>query len=434
MKRQLSFGQALATVIGSVIGAGVFFKIGTITEQTGSASLTLLVWVLAGFISICSGLTVAELASSLQIDGAIQYLSYTYGKVWGFLFGWAQMIIYFPAQIGALAAIFGIQIIALFGLPAHLANWFSVGVIILLLLLNLLGTKLSGRMQSIVTIIKLIPLALIVIFGLFNPHKVSLTWMPLVGASSKPLGQAISSGLLSALFAFEGWIIVTNLASEIKNPKKNLSAAIIAGLSIITLIYLAITTTFLTTLPFHEIVGNQNTAFYASLKLFGPIGGKLVTIGILVSVYGAANGFLLTGMRVPYILAQDNLLPFSTKLSKTNSQTGVPVFSALLEAIICIIMILLGSFNLLSDIEVFVMWSFTIMISFAVIVLRRREPELKRPFKVPLYPVIPIISVLGGIFIVISTFFNQFYLSLVGTGLTLLGLPIYFYHNKKKPH
>lgn len=114
MKRQISFGQALATVVGSVIGAGVFFKIGTITAQTGSTSMTLFVWILAGIISIASGLTISEIAASLKINGAIKYLDYTYGRVWGFLFGWAQMIVYFPAQIGALSSIFGVQFVSLF--------------------------------------------------------------------------------------------------------------------------------------------------------------------------------------------------------------------------------------------------------------------------------------------------------------------------------
>ena len=431
MKRQISFGQALATVVGSVIGAGVFFKIGTITAQTGSSSITLFVWILAGLISIASGLTISEIAASLKINGAIKYLDYTYGRVWGFLFGWAQMIVYFPAQIGALSSIFGVQFVSLFGLKNQYANLIAIGLVIFLLGINLIGTKFSSKMQSVITILKIIPIALIIVWGLFNQNKISAPIIPLTVGAGKAFPTAISQGLLSALFAFEGWIVVTNLANEVKNPEKDLSRPIIFGLSAITLIYVLINYTFLTVLPIHELANNNNAAFEASMKLFGQMGGKIITIGILISIYGAVNAFMLTGMRTPYILAQDNLLPFSSKIGKANIHTGVPVIGALIVDAIAIIMILLSNFTVLTDMLVFVMWTFNTMLSVAVVILRKRELELKRPFKVPWYPLIPIISILGGIFIVVSTIINQFILSTIGIILTLLGLPIYYYMQKR---
>ena len=431
MKRQISFGQALATVIGSVIGAGVFFKIGTITAQTGSSSTTIFVWILAGIISIASGLTISEIAASLKINGAIKYLDYTYGRVWGFLFGWAQMIVYFPAQIGALSSIFGVQFVSLFGINAKYANLIAIFLVLFLLAINLIGTKFSSKMQSVITILKVIPIVLIIIWGFFNQNKIAAPIFPLTVGNNISFPNAISQGLLSALFAFEGWIVVTNLANEVKNPEKDISRAIILGLSAITLIYVLINYTFLTVLPIHDLVNNNNAAFEASMKLFGQFGGKLVTIGILISVYGAVNAFMLTGMRTPYILAQDNLLPFSNKIGKANIHTGVPVMGALIVDAIAIVMILLGNFTVLTDMLVFVMWTFNTMLAIAVIILRKREPELRRPFKVPWYPIIPIISILGGIFIVVSTIINQFILSIIGIGLTLLGLPIYFYMQKQ---
>ncbi|KXI20825.1 putative serine/threonine exchanger SteT [Lactobacillus crispatus] len=431
MKRQISFGQALATVVGSVIGAGVFFKIGTITAQTGSTSMTLFVWILAGIISIASGLTISEIAASLKINGAIKYLDYTYGRVWGFLFGWAQMIVYFPAQIGALSSIFGVQFVSLFGIKARYSNLIAILLVLFLLGINLIGTKFSSKMQSVITILKIIPIALIIILGLFNPAKIPAPIIPLTVGTGHSFPTAISQGLLSALFAFEGWIVVTNLANEVKNPEKDLSRAIILGLSAITLIYVLINYTFMTVLPIDQLTNNNNAAFQASMKLFGQFGGKLVTVGILISVYGAVNAFMLTGMRTPYILAQDNLLPFSNKIGKANIHTGVPVVGVFIVDAIAIVMILLGNFTVLTDMLVFVMWTFNTMLSVAVIILRKREPELKRPFKVPWYPIIPIISVIGGIFIVVSTIINQFVLSIIGIGLTLLGLPTYYYMQKK---
>lgn len=431
MKRQISFGQALATVVGTVIGGGVFFKIGSISHETGTPSLTLFVWILAGIVSIASGLTVSEIAAALPVTGgSIKYIEYTYGKVWGFLFGWAQMLVYFPANIAALSVVFGQQFAVLFGFPTKYAILIALLLALFLMSLNFISTKFSTRMQSAMTILKAIPIALIVIFGLFNPAKISVNLLPLSSGHNVSFWAGLSGGLLAALFAYDGWINVTNLAGEVKEPEKNLSRAIIIGLSAITLIYVLVNYAFLTAIPFKEIIGNQNTAYLASLKLFGSLGGKLITIGILISVYGAINGFMLTGMRIPYTLAKDKMLPFSNKIGRTNINTGVPTISALIILTVSLIMIFLGTFDLLTNMLVFVMWTFTTLISIAVVILRYREPKLDRPYVVPWYPIIPIISIGGGLFIVISTVINEFGLSITGIGLTALGLPVYYYMKK----
>ena len=431
LKRQISFGQALATVVGTVIGGGVFFKIGSISHETGTPSLTLFVWILAGIVSIASGLTVSEIGAALPgSGGSIKYSEYTYGKVWGFLFGWAQMLVYFPANIAALSVVFGQQFAVLFGFPTKYATLIALLLALFLMSLNFISTKFSTRMQSAMTILKAIPIALIVIFGLFNPAKISVNLLPLSSGHNVSFWAGLSGGLLAALFAYDGWINVTNLAGEVKEPEKNLSRAIIIGLSAITLIYVLVNYAFLTAIPFKEIIGNQNTAYLASLKLFGSLGGKLITIGILISVYGAINGFMLTGMRIPYTLAKDKMLPFSNKIGRTNINTGVPTISALIILTVSLIMIFLGTFDLLTNMLVFVMWTFTTLISIAVVVLRYREPKLDRPYVVPWYPIIPIISIGGGLFIVISTVINEFWLSITGIGLTALGLPVYYYMKK----
>lgn len=435
MERKISFTQALSTVVGTVIGAGVFFKIGAITQQTGDASLTLFVWLLAGIISIASGLTVSEIAAALPVTGgSIHYIKYTYNDAWGFLFGWAQMVIYYPAIISALSVIFGQQLTTLLGISPSYTNLIAVLLVIFLMLPNFISNNFSSKLQSVLTFLKIIPIALIILFGLFNKNKINFNIFPIQTGPGKSFTTALSSGLLSALFAYDGWITVTNLAGEIKNPEKNLSRAIIIGLSISTIIFLLINYTFLTVLPFNEITGNQNTAYLASIKLFGNFGGKLITIGILLSIYGAVNASILTGIRIPYTLALDKKLPFHKSISKLSIHTGVPVISALIILFISITMILLGSFNILSNMLIFVMWTFSTLISIAVIILRFREPELTRPYKVPLYPIIPLISIFGGLFIIISTIINQFFLSITGIGITLLGLSIYYYvqHNNKK--
>lgn len=433
LTRNISLFQAIMTVVGTVIGAGVFFKISIITAQTGSTSLTIFVWVLAGLISIASGLTVSELATALPVTGGpIKYIEYTYGPLLGFLFGWAQMLIYFPATIAALSIIFGTQLATLMGWSTTFVIPTAIGLAIFLTIINLIGTKFSSRMQSIISVIKIIPLVLIVIFGLFNSHKLSVSLWPVSAGLGKSTATSISSALLSAMFAFDGWLNVTNLAGEIKNPTKNLPRAIITGLGIITLVYVLVNYTFMSALPLNKLMNNDNAAFMSAIQIFGDFGGKLITVGILISVFGAVNGYLLTGMRIPYTLALDGHLPFSKTISQLNRSTGVPVFAALILLVVSILLMFVGSFNLLTDMLIFVMWVFSTLISLSVLILRHKEPELERPYKVLFYPIVPIISILGGLFIIISTLFNQTLLALAGVLITLTGVPVYFYQKNKK--
>lgn len=435
LKREINFFQALMTVIGTVIGAGVFFKISSITAQTGSTSATIFVWILAGVISITSGLTVSELATAMPVTGGpTKYIEYTYGKPMGFLFGWAQMLIYFPANVAALSIIFATQFTVLFNISAAYITLIAVILAIFLTLMNFFGTKFSSHMQTVISVIKVIPIILIILFGLFNTNKIDLNLWPITTGPGKNFFSGISGALLSAMFAYDGWINVTNLAGEVKHPEKNLPRAIIIGLGVITLIYVLVNYTFMSVSPLHTLVNNPSAAFDSSIRLFGPIGGKIITIGIMLSVYGAVNGYIMTGMRVPYTLARDNLIPFSKSIAKLNVNTGVPIFSALVILLLSIIMMFLGTFDLLTDMLVFVMWGFTTLISIAVFVLRKREPDLERPYKVLLYPIIPIISIIGGLFIVGSTLINQFWLSLVGIGITLVGLPVYYLYQKRHPN
>lgn len=192
----------------------------------------------------------------------------------------------------------------------------------------------------------------------------------------------------------------------------------------ITIIYLLINATFLYTLPIDELKGNLSAATDASEILLGAMGGKLVTIGILISVYGALNGYTMTGMRLPYAMAEKNVLPFKESFMKVTN-AGIPWFSGLVQVIIGVVMITLGAFDSITNMLVFVIWAFYVMAFYAVFVLRKRERELERPYKVPLYPVIPAIAIIAGVFVMINTLFTQPVLAIVGIIITLLGIPIY---------
>lgn len=432
LKREISLSGALSTVMGTVIGAGVFFKAAAVASHTQSAGLALFAWLLAGFLTICGGLTVAELATAIpKTGGAIQYIEATYGKLPAFLLGWAQTIIYFPANIAALSIIFATQLTNLFHLSPKTLIPIAIITAISITGINLLGTRVASRVQSVTLFIKLLPIFAIVLFGLLTPGEVSISLVNLEIGGDKTWLAGFSGALLATLFAYDGWLNVGNVAGEMKNPVKDLPKAIILGLSFVTLIYWAINFVFFKLLPVEQIAGNLNAASEAAGVLFGTIGGKVVTIGILISVYGALNGYTMTGIRVPYALALQTNLRFSPALTKLTRRTYVPLLPAFIQLVIGCGMILIGSFDLLTDMLIFVMWFFSLLIFLAVFILRKKEPELARPYKVPFYPVTPLIAIIGGLFILIMTAITQPILVLSGIGLTLLGIPVYYFGQKK---
>jgi len=234
------------------------------------------------------------------------------------------------------------------------------------------------------------------------------------------------------MYAYDGWIAVGNIAGEMKNPRRDLPRAIFLGLGLVMIIYLLINTAYLMTMPMEQISGNQKAASEIAVLLFGGVGGKIITIGILISVYGTLNGYTMTGIRVPYAMAIKDQIPFKNTWTKLN-KFAIPHYSAFLLLGIAIIMIFTGQFDTLTDFLLFTIWFFFVATFIAVFILRKKEPSLVRPYKVPLYPLVPIIAIIGGGYILVSTLIAQFTLAMGGVLLTLIGL-LFFkdFHKKLK--
>ncbi len=433
LNRTMTLLPAVSTVMGTVIGAGVFFKASSVASATGSTSMSIFVWILGGLISLAAGLTGAELAAALpQTGGMLVYIERAYGKLPSYLLGWAQIIVYFPASVAAKGVIFGTQVANLFHLSTNAIIPAGVLAVASVFLINLLGSKVAGQFQSITLFFKLIPLALIVIFGLLQPGGVDVSLFPVTpGAHTGGWATAIGGGLLATMYAYDGWIHVGNIAGEMKNPSRDLPRAITGGLLGIMVIYVLVNFVYLHSLPFGEIAGNENTSMDVASHIFGGFGGKLITIGILVSIYGTLNGYTMTGMRLPYAMALENELPFSKQLRQLN-RFQIPYVAGIFQLVLAIALMFVGGFDTLTDMLIFVIWLFYTLVFVAVIKLRITEPDLPRPYKVPLYPVVPIIGILGGLFIIVMTLISEFQLAVIGLLLTLAGLPLYFYMQKRK--
>ena len=431
LKKTIGFTAAFSTVAGTVIGSGVFFKAPAVTAATGSVSLSMLAWLLGGLITICAGLTGAELAAAFpETGGLTRYIEHSYGELWGFLAGWAQSIIYFPANVAALAVLFGTQTVNLLGLSN---NWIIlIGMIaaISIALLNFVSAKIGGWVQSVTFIVKLIPLAAIILLGFMHDGSTTCSLIPVVAGPHHAFWTSLGNALLATMFAYDGWIHVGNIAGEMKDPKKDLPKAIALGLTIIMIVYLLVNAVFFWVLPINHISGNLNAASLAADHIFGGLGGKIITTGILISVYGTLNGYTMTGMRIPYIMGRQGKLPFSNIFSKL-TKSGVPYGAGLVQYVIAVLMMLSGSFDQITNMLIFVIWVFYCMAFIAVMFLRKTQPNLKRPYKVPLFPWIPLIALIGGIFILVNTLFTQFITTIVGVFATLIGIPFYYYLKNK---
>lgn len=428
LKKDLDMLAATALVVGMVIGSGIFMKPGKVIAAAGDSTMALAAWVLGGIITIAAGLTIAELGAQIPKTGGLYaYLDEVYGKMWGYLFGWVQTLIYGPATTGALGLYFASLLLPFFSLPDTWKLPVAIGTVAFLAGVSALGTKYGGFIQTVSTAAKLVPIVLIAVFGLWKGNEQILA-MPSGAAETAGMGAAV----LATLWAYDGWINVSFVAGEMKNPAKGLPRSIIVGLSIVMVAYLLVNMAVLHVLPASDIVLLSNRAAgTAAGVLFGGVGGKLISIGILISIFGALNGYILTGARVPYAMAQNGLLPGARVLGKVHTKSGAPANALLLGVILSAILMTLGDPDRLTDMAMFIVWVFYILAFVAVFVLRKRYPEATRPYRVPGYPIVPLIAILGSVYIAFSMLVNNPGDAMYALGITLAGIPMYMIIKKK---
>ena len=425
LQKNLGLAAALSTVIGMVIGGGVFFKPQAVYTLTGGApGLGMLAWVLAGILTITAGLTAAEVSAAIpKTGGMMVYIEEIYGKKLGMLTGWMQSVLFFPATIAAIGVMFGSQTCLLLGLNENLTVPITIATLLFISILNTFGSKTSGMIQTVSTIAKLVPLAIIIIFGFIKGGGNNPITTPMVAEGLSPM-SVIGQVLIAILFAYDGWINVGALAGEMKNPGKDLPKAIVGGLSITMAVYIAINLAYLWVLPANEIAQFANPASAVATVIFGDMGGKVVTVGILISVFGCINGYLLTGPRVLYTLGQQKSIPGYKAIGALN-KNDVPANATLIMGVLASLYALSGQFNL----SMFAVWSFYVLTFIGVMILRKKQPELHRPYKVPMYPIIPLIAIAGGLFVVLNQLLfagmTNTLVSLGGVVVTLIGLPLY---------
>lgn len=432
--RGLGFVDAAAIVVGSMIGTGVFLKSAIMAQQVGSPPWVLLAWVLAGLLSLAGALSYAELGAMFpRAGGEYVYLREAYGDLTAFLNGWTRFWIAGPGTIAAYGV--GAATFLEGALPLHFIGGKAgtgIAFVLFFTALNCLQVTVGGRVQSFVTGVKLLlMLGLIVGVLFFSPQ-----------ADTAHLGQGSSahaftlSGLglamLAALWAYDGWNNLPMAAGEVKQPERNVPLSLILGVLLVMVVYCLINLGYFLALPLQEVLGANSSmnpgalpvATKAAMTFMGAAAVGVVSIAFVISALGAMNGSVLSNARVPYAMAQDGL--FFRPLGRLSARTRVPVVSILVQAVIACVMAALGSFDQLTNYVVFSSWIFYALVCAAVIVMRRRRPDLARPYRVLGYPWVPLLFVAVSVLLIANTLWTMPTDSAIGLALIAAGVPVFY--------
>lgn len=448
LQRVLGLWSAVSIVIGTVIGTGVFLAPSTMINQVGSVPLFFAVWVFGGLLSLFGALTYAEMAAALpEAGGEYVFLSEAYGPFWGYIYGWTQMWVAKSGSIATLATGFYYYLVNFYpslhtalvvipwpigpkGGPLEITygQLFAIALILLLAGVNYLGVKAGGNVQVVVTVIKMTLIAGIIVVGLFSAqgdfsHLASS--IPVTGGVS-----AFFAALVGALWAYDGWNNVSMVSSEIKDPERNLPRALIFGTLAVMATYLLINVAYFYVLSPPEVAGSERLAADMMHKLHGTFAANAVTVAVLISIFAALNGSILSGSRVPYAMARDRL--FFRPIAAVHPKFKTPGNSMLLLSLWSCVLVLSGRFEQLYTYVIFASWILYAMTTAAIFILRRKRPDLPRPYRVIGYPFVPALFVLAAAALLFNTLLTSPRESFMGLALISLGIPFYFYWQYQK--
>ena len=443
LDRQLGLFDSTMMVVGIVIGSGIFMTTGLMADALPSASLILIVWLLGGLQMLAGALTYAELGAAMpKAGGQYVYLREAYGSLPAFLFGWVAFIAYLTGTNAAIAVavaehlgsfypsisnhniVIGFDYFAITG-----GQIFAISLILILSFINYLGILFGKWIQNIFTILKIGSILFFALAGLFISTGNHIDFS--INPTSMSIGSILTGmgiALVAVTWTVGGWEYVTFAAGEIKNPKKNLPLALIIGTVVIFVLYIMINIAYLKVLPMDSLIGELKVGEATAKSLYGPgIAGAFVVV-MIISMFGSLNGNILVGPRISYAMAKDKL--FFSKAADVHPKFHTPGNAIMIQGFWASVLALSGTFEELITLVVFVNFMMWIAAASTVFVLRKKQPELERPYKVWGYPYVPAFFIIFSSAIMINTFFESPQQSLMGIGLTLLGIPAYLYWKK----
>ena len=452
--RALGIFSATLLVAGIMIGSGVFKKIIPMAQTGLTESWILIAWALAGIITMLGAINIVGLASLTEESGGVyEYLRLAFGNFFSFLFGWTDFTIMGTASIAALAFIFSHTVNMLIPLPNPLQQWEHISVanfiypfadsgikilailiIMILTWINYRGVRESGTVNNIFTSAKILGILLIIFLGLFYTSPVQPQQQEIIASSVAPLhGTAFFSAffvaMLNVLWAYDGWVNVSFITGEVKNPKKNVPRAIIIGVTIATVLYVMVNYVYMKVLSLDELAAvnkNEIGAAVVANTLLGNIGKTLIIILIMVSVFGSLNAIILSHSRIYFRMAQEKF--FFKKVAQVHIRNKTPHIALLYTMVWSCVLVISGTFDILTDMVIFAGFLFYGLLAIAFIKMKQKGMISSKVFG---YPIIQVIIILFSLTLIINTIATHPLQSLIGLGLMFTGVPFYYYFKKK---
>lgn len=460
-KRELGLLDGTMLVVGSMIGSGIFIVSADIARQVGSAGWLVLIWLISGLITMIAAVSYGELSAMFpNAGGQYVYLKEAYNKLIAFLYGWSFFAV---IQTGTIAAVgVGFSKFAAYLYPPlsdenvlyelgsfklNAAQIVSIITIVLLTYINSRGVKNSKILQTVLTIIKILSLFGLIVFGFILAAKADIwnsnwtdawssrafdtesgSWMPIGGTA---LLTGISAAMVGSLFSSDAWVGVTFIAGEIKNPKRNVGLSLFLGTLIVTIIYILTNLMYLAVIPMQEIATakSDRVAVVASQYTFGDMGTIIIALMIMISTFACNNGLIMAGARVYYTMAKDGLF---LKKAATLNNASVPEWALWVQCVWASALCLTGKYGDLLDFVIIIVLIFYILTIYGIFILRKKMPEAERPYKAFGYPFLPLVYIIVAIAICIGLLLTKFSTCGWGVLIMLTGIPVYYLTKPKE--
>ena len=431
LKRTLGLGDLILIVIGTVIGSGIFLVPGPVLSQSqGSVSISLLVWTIGGVLSLLGALTYGELGASRPSAGGLYvYIRDAFGELPAFLYGWTMFFVMGAGSCATLAVAFTRYFGQFVAVSPLVGKLIAILMIAIVMVINVRGTRGSANVQNLTTALK--------VGGILVMSALLLTvgrnTAPATAAAAAPqmsLLTGIGLAMISVLWAYEGWQYATFSAGETRDVQRTFPRGIVLGTAAIIVIYVVANLAYVAALGATRAASSERIAADAMSTAFGPAAGNLIAAIILVSMFSATNGLVLTSPRLYYSMANDGV--FFKKLAEVHPKFGTPAIAIVATCVWAMILAATGTFERLLTYVVFVGWVFYALGAMAIFVYRRREPNAERPFRTPGYPVTPVLFILSALAIVGNTIMQQPGLAVRGLGMVAIGIPAYYVWRSKR--
>jgi amino acid transporter len=427
--RRLGLWSAIGLVIGITIGGGIFRTPASIAARVPDPMWMLGVWVLGGVIVLCGALAFAELSASMpETGGMYVYLREGWGRPYGFLYGWAQLVLIRAAALGGISSVFGEYFLRVIGIDPALhpdwADYLAAGAIIFAGAINIVGVQLGALVAGLSTIAKFGALTILVFASMLLGGGVGASWGNLAGNGAAVDAGLFGLALISVMWAYDGFADLTFASGEVKDPQRNLPRAIIIGTIAIIAIYLLSNLAYLYVTPIDRLKTSRLIAADTMSALFGQGGAAFVSVVVMISTFGSLMGSMVASPRIFFAMADDKLL--FRPIAAVHSTWRTPWAAITLATVLGVAMVMTQTFEQLTDTFVLAMWPFYALSVAAIYRLRRSHPHLQRPYKVVGYPFVPAVFIAAAVYLVVNALITDPTWTSITFAVVLAGLPVYY--------